>query len=269
MKRTANSRAFTLVEILVAAAVLLIIVALASQMTSATLATVTHSTHTLDTSESVRAATMLLRDELSGVIASERRGRFLNLRVTENDKGVALYFTVPRAQAGDLTRMGFVTHVAYVWDRETRTLGRAEYHSSREPEFVAATASSADSKDAAANLARLRDITPAYQGREPYAWTEQKFWETRLEEARRNPLLTGVAEWKIEAFETGYLDGDEPVKNKWEQPGKLPAVLRFTFVINTQQRVVAEKGAEERERRRTAGRSYVSIVPLPGAEVPR
>lgn len=267
MKRPACDRAFTLVEILVSIAVLVIVVALAGQMTSATLATVKHSTEALDDSESVRAATMLLRDELAGLTAVSRKNRFLNLRLIEDEKGVVLFFAVPRAQTANLARMGFVTHIAYVWDRQTRVFGRAEYHSSREPDAVNATASSPESTNTAANLERLEKITPAYQGADPYSWTLQGFWAERFEEALRNPLLTNVAEWKVECFRSALIDEEDPKENVWEQADALPTVIRFTFVTNAKRSVIAKETAEERKVKKTVGRYYTSIVPIPGAEV--
>lgn len=247
--------AFTLVEMLVSTAVLALVVVLAGQMTAATLTTVTHSARTLDTSESVRAATMKLRDELSSVVVSERRERYLNLRVVEDDQRVAVFFTAPHAATTDLTRMGFITHVVYVWDRAGRTLGRAEYHSSREIEAVRTTASDATSGDAMANLERLRRITPAYQGGEPYAWTAQSFWNERLQAAQRNPLLTGVADMQVECFKTSALESEEPARNKWERSSRLPAALRISLVVQS-----------KRNSSTDVGRRYVTIIPLPGAE---
>jgi hypothetical protein len=236
-----------------------VIIVLAAQMTGATLSTVTHSTHTLDASESVRATTMMLRDELAGVVVNERPDRYLNLRVVEDDERLALYFTVPRAQTSDLTRMGFVSHVIYVWDKASRTLGRAEYHSSREPDAVVATGGMPDGTNAEANLRRLRKLTPSYQGTEPYEWTTVPLWDERLKEARRNPLLRDISEWKIECFESIKLDEDKPVENTWEHSDRLPAVIRFSFVFTPQRRATAEK--------EVIGRRYLSIIPLPSAEV--
>lgn len=253
MKLGKQRGGFTLVEMLVAMAVLVLVVVLASRMTSATLSTVSHSNHTLETSENIRTATQMLRDELAVAFANRRPGRYLNLRVVGSEDRVVLYLAVPHAKTADLTRMGFVTHVAYIWDKERRTLGRVEYHSSQEPETVEATASSLDSTDAAANVERLQKITPAYQGSSPYAWTESPIWQERLKEAQRNPLLTAVREWKVECFKTADIETKEPLVNEWDDPEKLPAAIRFEFVISNQQGKTGEE----------IGRRYVSLVSLP------
>lgn len=259
MKRSSAKAAFTLVETLVGTVVLLLIMVLASQMTGATLATISHSTHTLDASESIRSTVLMLREELAGVTVSQREGRYLNLRVLEDTPGVSLYFAVPRAHTAELSRMGFVSHLAYVWDRESRTLVRAEYHSSREPETVGNTAVSPDSTSLAANLARLRKLTPAYQGSDPYAWIAMPFWEERLKKARRNPLLTDISEWKLDAFRTTSIDSEKPAINEWTDPKTLPTLLRVSFVMNRDRRVVMDDG-----EKKSVGRRYVSVIPLPG-----
>lgn len=255
--------AFTLIELLVAVCVLSLVVALAVQMTAATLTTVSHSAHALDTSEGIRAATMMLRDELSGAMINTQEGRYLNLRVVETDERIVLFFAVPRVQTSDLGRMGFVAHVAYVWDRGSRTLGRAEYHSSREPNTVLATAQRADGAGMAGNLGRLHTITPAYKGSTPYAWTELPWWEERFAEARRNPVLTGVIDWKVECFTGTRIEQESPEKNLWNDFERLPAVVRLSFVVASDRRRAAAKDAEAR----AVGRRYETIIPIPGAEV--
>jgi type II secretory pathway component PulJ len=255
MKRTG---AFTLIEMLMSTAVLGLIVVLAMQMTSGALSTVTHSSHRLETSEALRATVLRLRDELAAARPRQDGGRFLNLRVTETEEGVALYLSTPEARTADLDHMGFVTHSAYIWDRVTRTLSRAEYHSARDAAAVLDTARAADSTDMAANLARLRKVTPAYRGARPFDWIADPLWTERLREARRNPLLTGVSDWRIECFPTTDLEADDMRKNEWNQPGRLPAVLRLTFTINPRRE--GATGAK------SAGRRYTSLVPLTGAE---
>jgi prepilin-type N-terminal cleavage/methylation domain-containing protein len=256
MKRTG---AFTLIEMLMSTAVLGVIVMLAMQMTSGALSTVAHSAHRLESSEALRATVLRLRDELGAARSRQDGGRFLNLHVTQTEAGVALYLTTPQVHTADLAHMGFVTHAAYVWDQATRTLSRAEYHSARDSIAVLDTARSADSTDMAANLARLRKVTPSYRGSKPFDWIADPLWIDRLREARRNPLLTGVADWQIECFPTTDLEADDVRKNAWNQPGRLPAVLRLTFTINPRQE--GATGAK------ATGRRYTSLVPLTGAEV--
>jgi len=256
MKLRANA-AFTLMEMLVSALVLTFIVVLAAQMTSGVISTVSHSSHQLDASESVRGAVQTLREELGGAIASDRPGRFLNMKLTQDEKGASLYLTIPRAQTSELTRMGFVEHVAYVWDKESRTLTRASYHSSRDPEAVRATAKSTSGVDEVANVDRLRAITPAYQGVAPYDWIALPMWEERIAQARRNPLLVKLADWKVECFETADLEQEEPAINAWEHPDRMPVAMRFTFVIDAQKRT--SSGGE------TTGRRFTSLIALPGA----
>jgi prepilin-type N-terminal cleavage/methylation domain-containing protein len=254
-----GSQAFTLIESLVAAVVLSVMIALAVQMTASTLSTVSQSTNTLEASEGVRGTTMLMRDELSAAVANDRAGRYLNLQVRQDENLVALFLTVPRARTSNLGRLGFVTHVAYVWDRKSQTLGRAEYDSSREPEVVAATGTDPDGGSRESNLQRLRKLTLSYQGSKPYDWTTAPLWDERFKEAARNPLLRNVTDWKVECFESIKLDEDLPRENSWEYPDRLPRVIRVSFAVASGRRTGVEG--------KSAARHYVSIIPLPGSNV--
>lgn len=238
--------AFTLIEMLVSALVLAFIVMLAAQMTSGVISTVSHSGHRLDASESVRAAVQTMREELGSAVVSTRSGRFLNLKLTADDESVRLFYAIPRAQTADLARMGFVEHVAYVWDRKERTLARGAYHSSRDPELARGTPSPVP------NTARLRALTPAYRGEEPYGWIDLPLWEERLAQAQRTPLLRNVAEWKVECFESATLDDEEPATT-WEKADRLPAAMRVTFVVGSETQA--------------AGTRFTHLIALPCAEV--
>ncbi len=216
---------FSLLEVLVSMALTLLLVALVVNMTGATVTGIAHSTHSLETHESVNRLLECLRDDLGGVspTAESLPARFT--LQTAPDK-VVLAAVRTEARIVGLHRQGYYRHVEYSWDPESREVIRTAYHAAYDSE-AAPPQGSAVSANHSLNAQRLAALTPAWMSGSAGEWLQSTQLTKARAAAQKAPLLAD-----IETFEVECLGPDlRNLGSRWEEVRSLPRALqvRLTF----------------------------------------
>ncbi len=214
------SGGFTMLEMLAVMAVTVLLVALIGRMVSESLLTIGATTKLLDAHGAAAAALKLLRDDLDGLRPIPASGSFF-AEQTEDRILLAAARVAPRLSCS--TAHGIARHVVYEWTKDTGQFIRAEYHSARDEEAVAQTASSRSGDAHEANRRRLEAITPVLSSTGPFAWIEDTRLRSVRELAREAPLLQEIESLEVECF----AEWPGTPEKSWGDPEKVPAVIRI------------------------------------------
>lgn len=211
---------FTLLEMLVAMAVTVLLVALIGRMVSESLLTIGATVKLLDAHGGAAGALKLLRDDLDGLSPIPSSGSFY-AEQTEDRVLLAVARIAPRIPSA--TAHGIARHVVYEWTKETGRFTRAEYHSARDDEAVGQTASSGSGEAHEANRRRLETITPLLSAARPFAWIEDERLRRARDLAREVPALQEVHSLEVECF----AEWPGTPEKSWGDPRKLPELVRI------------------------------------------
>ena len=263
-----NPTAFTLVETLVSMAIFLIIMAIVSGILVQFMSGSNRAASVMRSYDGVRMFGTQISTELGSAMVRNRPQRWLNLKVEDDDDATTIFFTAPDDSIRSVSRLNFISHYAYFWDKENLALHRAVYNTTTDPSFLEATATDADNKNRAANQQRLTAMTLAYRSGSAYGWTQSDEMKELMEQEPHQAILHHVFAFNVRCLRSA----NATAESTWNDPDELPLYVELELRVADRRMAgkfrdeFEETGelSEESLKKKKKLRRFVITVPMQG-----